>query len=242
MMNPFTPLGTAHLAALALVVLFAFGLPLFIKALAPRWSRPVALMLAVLIILQELVQLALLVHARGWSPDLLPLHLCALALYVTAWTLVTRSRHGFEIAYFWGLGGTSQALLTPDIAQGFPSPAFVLFFLGHGLVIVGIGYAGILWRLRPRPASLVRVPLITLGVAILALIVNLVLGTNFMYLMAKPPGPSLLDWLGPWPWYWLGLIAVALLSFALLYLPFLVLDRLRARAAIKPTLRAVDPQ
>jgi uncharacterized membrane protein YwaF len=68
---------------------------------------------------------------------------------------------------------------------------------------------------------------------VVAAFVNLWLDTNFMYLMAKPTGPSLLDWLGPWPWYWLGLIGIALLSFALLYLPFLLFDRLKGPNAAR---------
>jgi hypothetical integral membrane protein (TIGR02206 family) len=224
-MMHFVPFETAHLIALALIVVVALGLPLLVRSLAPQASRLIARGLAALILLQELVQLLLLVQARGWSAELLPLQLCSLALYLTAWTLLSPGARTFETAYFWGLGGTTQALLTPDLAQGFPDPAFLLFFLGHGLVIVGIAYAGILFRLRPQLGSLVRVPAITLAAAAVAQIANLALGTNFMYLMAKPNGPSLLDWLGPWPWYWLGLVAVALVSFGLLYLPFLIHDR-----------------
>ncbi|MFW5723324.1 MAG: TIGR02206 family membrane protein, partial [Halochromatium sp.] len=95
--------------------------------------------------------------------------------------------------------------------------------------LVGVTYALIVYRLRPVLASLIRVPAITLGVAALAFGVNLALGTNFMYLMEKPAGTSLLDWFGPWPWYWLALLAIGALIFILLYAPFFIADRLSGR-------------
>ncbi len=50
--------------------------------------------------------------------------------------------------------------------------------------------------------------------------VNFLLGTNFGFLARKPDNPSLLDHLGPWPWYILSLQLVALLLLFLLALPF----------------------
>lgn len=229
MSSGFLLFGSSHLAAIGLITAASLMLPIGVRRLLPQLARPIGILLALLLISQELVQLTLLLKRYGLTLQMLALHLCALAVWLTAWVLITASPRAFEVAYFWALGGTTQALATPDLRQGFPSADFVLFFLGHGLVIVGVFYALIVYRLRPVPESLIRVSLITLGVAILALGVNAVLGSNFMYLMEKPTGTSLLDWFGPWPWYWLVLIAVSGLTFLVLYAPFFIADQLDAR-------------
>ncbi|MGD8207718.1 MAG: TIGR02206 family membrane protein, partial [Thiohalocapsa sp.] len=198
----FETFGTAHLAALALTFALAMLLPLAVRRGAPGLTRPVAILLAVLLLGQEAVQSVLLLPGQRI----------------------------YEVAYYWGIGGGLQALLTPDLADGFPSWRFLLFFLGHGLVVVGVVYATVALRLRPRPVSLLTVPMLTLGYAALILALNLWLDTNFLYLMAKPAQGSLLDWFGPWPWYWLGLVLAALLSFAVLYSPFLAQDLRRGSA------------
>jgi len=230
--DPFQLFGAAHLTALAMVAATALLLPLLVRRYRPAAARRVGLVLAGLLLAQEGIQVTLAAISQGLTVALLPLHLCTLAVYLTAWMLATGSRRVYEVVYFWGLGGTTQALATPEVAHGFPSPDFILFFLGHGLVVVGVLYATLAYHLRPYPSSILRVTLITLTVAAAILGVNLWLGTNFLFLMAKPSGASLLDWLGPWPWYWLSLIAVALLTFALLYLPFFVADRLHPRTGI----------
>ena len=49
-----------------------------------------------------------------------------------------------------------------------------------------------------------------------AAITNQITGSNYGFLSAPPPSPSLVDALGPWPWYILGIEAIALVYFAVL--------------------------
>ncbi|MCF7984921.1 MAG: TIGR02206 family membrane protein [Thiohalocapsa sp.] len=227
--NAFQLFGSPHLAALASIAAVALLLPMAVRSRAPHAASAVGAALAVALLAQEAAHVAFVLATQGPSVQLLPLHLCTLAVYLSAWMLVTRSPRVYEIVYFWGLGGTTQALATPDLARGFPAPEFLLFFAGHGLVIVGIVYGALVYRLRPSPASILRVALITLALATGILAVNVVLGTNFLYLMQKPAEASLMDWLGPWPWYWLPLIGLALLSFLILYAPYFIADTVRSR-------------
>ena len=221
---PFQLFGTAHLLALSVIAALALGLPLLLRRRAPGMVTSVAWLLGALLLAQEVAQAAWLWRSLGLGLHLLPLDLCTLSVFFTAWVLITRSRRIYEIVYFWGLGGTTQALVTPELFQGFPSAAFMFFFAGHGLVVIGVVYATFVLRLRPYPRSILRVAAMTLALAAAVFLLNLLLGTNFMYLMAKPMQPSLLDWFGPWPWYLAGLFATALLTFAVLYLPWLVVD------------------
>ena len=50
----------------------------------------------------------------------LPMHLCAWAVLATGIALISHKQLFYELAYFWGMTGTLQALITPDI-NGYPT-------------------------------------------------------------------------------------------------------------------------
>ena len=72
---------------------------------------------------------------------------------------------------------------------------------------------------RPRARSWWRVLVATNAYAAVVAAFNAAFGTNYMYLRQKPESGSLLDLLGPWPWYVLGGEVVAALLLFLLSLP-----------------------
>jgi hypothetical integral membrane protein (TIGR02206 family) len=150
----------------------------------------------------------------------LPLKLCHLVLIACILSLFRPNQWATEIAYFWGLGGTLQAALTPDLSRGFPSWDFFLFFWSHGGTLVAIFFLVSNRDFKPRKGSILRMMAAINGYALIVGAINAIGGWNYGYLCRKPNHSSLLDLLGPWPWYLLSLELVALVMFLLLSLPW----------------------
>jgi hypothetical integral membrane protein (TIGR02206 family) len=52
------------------------------------------------------------------------------------------------------------------------------------------------------------------------LLFNFAAGTNYLYVNEKPPGTSILDLFGDWPWYVAGEVGLMLAVWALMTLPW----------------------
>jgi len=219
MPRPFVLFGPAHLGALAVTVLTAVGLVWLVRH-HPRAAPGVRLGLAGLLLTLSVGALASERLAGTPWGDLAPFHLCDMAIFVGLFALVTRAPLACEVLYFWAGAGTFLAIVTPDVSVGFPHPRFLSYFALHGGVVVAAVLLA--WGLDrpPRSGAVWRVLLLTNAYAALVGVVNLVFGTNFLYLCAKPAASTLLDWFGPWPVYILVAEAVALGLFTLLALPF----------------------
>ncbi|AGA90870.1 conserved hypothetical integral membrane protein TIGR02206 [Thioflavicoccus mobilis 8321] len=227
----FVLFGTVHSVTLAIVAAVALGVPLLARWTLPAfWQRRFGLLIGLLLIAQEGVAIWFQTsyYGRDWT-QVLPLHLCGIAVVLTAWMLIMRSYRVYEVVYFWACGGTLQALLTPDLSVGFPAPAYVVFFIGHGLVVVGVLYAMLVYRFRPQLVSIAKSVAAILALVPIIAPVNLWLDTNYLFLCDKPAQASLMDYLGPWPWYILSLAGVGLVSCIFYYLPFLLADLFAGR-------------
>lgn len=163
-------------------------------------------------------------------PSSLPLHLCNFGMLMVGILLLTRKQWALELAYFWALCGATQSLLTPDLKYIFPHPQSITFFTAHTIEIVGLLYAVIVLKMRPHWDSIPRVFLKTLIIAAVVFPLNFLHpDMNYMFLKHPPLGGSIIDLLGPWPWYLLSLMGVALLLFVIAYLPYAISDKLKAQ-------------
>jgi hypothetical integral membrane protein (TIGR02206 family) len=195
-------LSLEHLVPLALLAVAAAALCTAARRAPGRWTGIVAAIIATGIVITELSWQPYVLANHTWSAALsLPVQLCDVGGFVAAAALVWRQAVLVEVAYFWGLGGTVQALLTPDLRDHFPAFPYLQFYATHDLVVLAALFLVVGLRLQPRPGAVRRVFLITLTFAAVIGLIDLGSGGNYLYLRQVPAEGSLLSVMGPWPWY-----------------------------------------
>jgi hypothetical integral membrane protein (TIGR02206 family) len=212
--------GPAHLAILGAIPFLAAVLSRLQRRLSPESRRLRITLGAILLLDTALFYGYLAAHGLLSSPDRLPLELCDATLCLILIALFTLNQAIFDLAYYGALAGSAMALLTPNLLEPFPSLMTVQYFIDHGLVVTSVLYLVWSGQARPRPGSVGRAMLAVNIFAAIAGTTDFLLKTNYMYLRAKPQNASLLDLLGPWPWYIATSEGVAFGLFLLLYLPF----------------------
>lgn len=225
--DSFHLFSIAHIISFSVIFIINLLVYLFQKRLTNKIYR---YGLATLLILQEFSLHLWYVATGTWSlADSLPLHLCGVSIILSVILLLTKNRAIYEVVYFWGIGGALQALLTPDMGMyNFPHFRFYQFFISHGLIITSVLFMTFVYSYRPRVISIIRTFIITNLYMLVISGVNMVTGGNYLFVCRKPQSASLLDYLGPWPWYILALEGITMITFILLYLPFVVKDKMHA--------------
>jgi hypothetical integral membrane protein (TIGR02206 family) len=221
----FVGFGPSHVAAMAVIAVVATALIRHVRSgISPQASRRVRLGLCAGLVAAQLVE-QWSAHAEGrlTLQQALPLHLCDLNWMLAMAGALSLERRLAEPLYFFALAGTLPAIVTPDLPAGFSSLRFLAYFSTHGLVVVTALVLTFGFGLLPGRGAPWRAFLLLNLYALLVTPVNLALGTNYLYLRAKPMPGTPLDWFGPWPYYVLVLEAAFLAGF-------LLLDRARPRS------------
>lgn len=170
-------------------------------------------------------------YREGWLTwgDGLPLDLCSWAAIAAIVAMLARNQTAFDLAYFWGMAGTLQGALTPNLPFDFPEIRFIVFAVFHGGIIAAVLFMVFGLKMRPYGKSIPRVIVWTLIYAVSAGLADWLLRVNYGFLRAKPEHVSLFDLMPAWPHYIPVLAGLAAVSVALYYAPFFVLDRVRSR-------------
>jgi hypothetical integral membrane protein (TIGR02206 family) len=218
----FELFGPAHLVTLAVIAALTVWLARAGLAATADGRRALRRALAVLLLVNEASWHAWNLANSAWDPGhMLPLHVCSVMVWIAVAVLWTGYRPLYASMYLLGVAGALQAMITPDAGiYGFPHFRFLQTMIAHG----GLVSAGI-WvvtaeRYSPSARDGVRV-LAALNVYALAVyFVNGWIGSNYLYVNAKPDTASILDAMPGWPWYLPILELLAVAFFVLLLLPF----------------------
>jgi hypothetical integral membrane protein (TIGR02206 family) len=225
---PLEQFGPAHLCAIFLTLAWPIVFALVFRVtkskaldLSLRWGLA-ALLLA------NYIGYVIYRWQHGYIDwrEMLPMQLCDWTMIAVVVALVKENRQRWlEVTYFWGIGGSLQAIITPNLQFGFPDFRFFTFFLDHGAIVAGIIYLMLSRKFRLTLGSVWRTLLWSEIYLVVALVVDQVTGVNYGFLLRKPQAASLLSLLSDWrPLYILQINLLAIFFYALLYVPFAIYD------------------
>ena len=222
----FQIFGAAHISALTAIVLLNLFLVFYFKNANEKTKHNIRWTLAIILWANEIGWHLWHIFTGTWTiQTMLPLHLCSVLVWTGALMLVTKDYSIYEFCYFLGIGGAFQAVLTPDLGiYGFPHYRFFQTFISHGLIITAAIYMTIIENFRPTWKSMLRVSIWMNIYMVIVYFINSAIGSDYLMINAKPATASILDLFPPWPIYIIYMEALGIVTFLLLYIPFIIKD------------------
>lgn len=218
----FRVFGTQHLMALFLVCM-GIGWIYRDREWFRRHESKTAVGLAVILLLQQG-----LLYAWYWTSgafswgESLPLYPCRLSILLSVWMLLKNNGKVYQVVFYWALAGGGMALLSPDTSTfSFPHFMFLQYFVGHGGLLMAIGFMAWVRDHRIPRGAIRRVYRWSLVYVAAMLPVNWFTGGNYGYL-SRPIQGNILEIFPKSPsLYLLYLIGGMFLLFALIHLTVL---------------------
>lgn len=220
----FARFGGGHLVVLGILAVLSALVVFAVCRLTPRRRDRVLRAMSGAMVVMELLKDLALAAQGAFSVGYLPLHLCSMGMFLCLYAAWHPDSDGAgQLVWSLCFSGGLAALLFPDWTR-MPLLHFqsVHSFLYHAMLVQFSLISVISGRARPRVGRLWKVALFLVLAAIPVYGINLVLGTNYMFLNRPVPGTPLeLCARLPGTWGYLlgyGLLAAAVL--VLLDLPF----------------------
>ena len=194
-------------------------------AAAAMWRRSIAILIIANEVLLKQIPLIIMDH---WLPNYLPMHLCSINVFLVAWHAWKGGDILGEFLYTVCIPGALAALLFPSWTA---LPPFCLMsihsFTIHILLVL---YPVMLVARGDVKPSRRRIPLclvVLAGLAVVALITNMIFDTNFFFLMEAEPGNPLYLFETMWGSHLLGFPVLISAVLIVMHLPWVLLRKLR---------------
>ena len=238
--------GPQHLLELAGALLLCLAAALVYRRLSSRGRRGMCWVVCCLILADELFKQVGALATGQWGVNYLPLHLCSINIFLILAQQLRPSALKQELLYCLCLPGALIALITPTWLDQ-PTLNFMrihslsihTLLLMYPVMLLSGGF-------RPDVRRLPRCFAVLIGICIPIYAVNKLFthldlgssavhaGTNFLFLNYPEPGTPMElfgRWFGTEYGFLLGMPILLALIWALMYLPFLLLERRRRKTA-----------
>ena len=232
-MTPYTfdLFGNDHILSIILIIIFYVLFLRFNEKIGIKNNSKIFPIVLSFIILSLDISEDIIRYITGYysiEKDL-PLQLCAIGIYVAVVALLKKNQIAFELIFYWGLVGASQAILTPD-SDLFELKIFFIYSQAyHSALIFAVLWLVIKCNMRMQIEYIPRVVLITNLVVVVISVINYLLDSNYMFLRVKPNSVSPFL-IGDWPVY---IIMVQFFSIVIVFLFIKIQDLLFLRVSSK---------
>ncbi|MDF2788438.1 MAG: hypothetical protein K0S80_1536 [Neobacillus sp.] len=202
----FEMFSVSHFVIITLLILGSFFIFIYREKLKDKkWRKAEVTVGISLIIIEVSYHLWMAANDMWEVSHAIPLELCSISLILSLLLLLTRKKVIYEILLFTALLGASQAIFTPLLNFDFPHFRFFHFFYTHVMMIWVVFYFTWVQGYRPTIWSVVKLFVFLNVLLPIIMLINKAVDGNYMFLSHKPNSASLLNLLGPYPWYILSM-------------------------------------
>tara|TARA_B110000467_G_C18273491_1_gene453911 strand:+ start:392 stop:1078 length:687 start_codon:yes stop_codon:yes gene_type:complete len=153
----------------------------------------------------------------NWTiQDFLPLHLCNISYFICILVLLNKKQWMYEWTLLLAMPSALNALITPELIWGSTNWYIFEYYFMHGSLILVPLYLMFVMNYKLRIFSWWKTFLRAQIVFIIVFSLNLILDTNYMFLLSKPLVNNPLI-IGDWPFYILFVQLIGLLHIVIIY-------------------------
>jgi len=153
----------------------------------------------------------------NWTiQDFLPLHLCNISYFICILVLLNKKQWMYEWTLLLAMPSALNALITPELIWGSSNWHIFEYYFMHGSLIFVPLYLMFVMNYKLRIFSWWKTFLRAQIVFVIVFSLNLLLDTNYMFLLSKPLVDNPLV-IGDWPFYILFVQLIGFLHIVVIY-------------------------
>jgi len=185
--NDFELFGTMHKSILLLILVVIVIMYIKREKIRNIPQRPMEVLLGMVMVTPRVLLYFWYGTYESSLQEILPLYLCRITIFCTAYTLLTGKNNFRFITYFWGMLGSILALIFVDTSgYTFPHIMFISFFVGHGSLCISVFYTIFIREYLPDYKDFKKAMWCYIVYIVVACVVNKLVGGNYNYLEQPP--------------------------------------------------------
>lgn len=224
----FAHYGTLHLCWLAAFVAVAVLNCILYRRLNEKGRKIWRIVVASLLVLDEIYkQIPLFVNGL-FTLEYLPFHLCSINIFVIVFHALKPTKYVGNYLYTVCIPGAMAALLFPTW-NALPGANYMLIhsFTVHILLALYPIVLTVTGEIKPELKELPKALLLLMGLAVFALICNLLMDANFMFLMYADPGNPLYLFKELWGSHLLGFPVIIAGVLLVMHTPWVIAKKIK---------------